>query len=229
MPDAIKAVGYIRVSTEDQAHEGVSLANQKARIQAYAAFKGYELLDVLEDAGLSGKTLKRPGAQAVLRLAQSRAIDAVIVLKLDRMFRSTIDALETTRSFDKWGTSFHSIQETIDTESATGKFFFTLMAALAEMERDVISERTRAALKHKRRNGEKTGGDVPFGFQTANGALLEDRAEQKVIRLIARLKDRGHSLRAIGGELQRRGHRTKSGKTTWNPKTVAAILGRAEA
>ena len=117
--------------------------------------------------------------------------------------------------------------QTIDTKSAMGKFFFTLMAALAEMERDLISERTKAALQHKRANGEKTGGDVPFGYQADNGTLKKDRREQRIIALIKKLKAQGNSLREIGRELERRHYKTKTGKTTWNPKTVAAIHERA--
>lgn len=223
----MKAIGYIRVSTEDQAKEGVSLENQRNKIQAYAELKNLELVDVVEDAGISAKDLNRPGVQKVLRLAQSKAIDAVIVFKLDRMFRSTVDALATTKSFHKWGVAFHSIQETLDTESAMGKFFFTLTAAIAEMERQIVSERTKSALQYKRANGEKTGGDVPFGYQADNGTLTPDRQEQRIIRLIRKLKDAGHSLRAIGAELRRRGYKSKTGKTTWNPKTIAQILKRA--
>ena len=70
----------------------------------------------------------------------------MVVYKLDRIFRSTVYALETTKMFDKWGVFFHSIKETLDTQSAMGWFFFTLTAALAEMERRIIGERTKAAL-----------------------------------------------------------------------------------
>ena len=223
----MKAIGYIRVSTEDQAKEGVSLDAQRRKIEAYAEFKDIELVEVIEDAGISAKNLNRPGVQKVLRLAKTGKTEAVIVFKLDRMFRSTIDALDTTKQFKKWGIAFHSIHETIDTKSAMGKFFFTLMAALAEMERDLISERTKAALQHKRANGEKTGGDVPFGYQADNGTLKKDRREQRIIALIQKLKAQGNSLREIGRELQRRRYKTKTGKTTWNPKTVAEILKRA--
>lgn len=223
----MKAIGYIRVSTEDQAREGVSLKNQRAKIQAYAQLKDLDLLDIIEDAAISAKNLNRPGAQEVLRLAKAGAIDAVIVFKLDRMFRSTVDALETTRHFDKWGIAFHSINENLDTKSAMGKFFFTLTAAIAEMERGIVSERTKAALQHKRSIGEKTGGDVPFGYQANNGNLTEDRQEQRIIKLINKLKAAGNSLRQIGYELRKRGYKSKTGKTTWNPKTIAQILRRA--
>jgi site-specific DNA recombinase len=223
----MKAVGYIRVSTEDQ-KEGVSLDNQRAKINAYASLKDLQLIGIIEDAGISAKNLNRPGVQEVLKMARKKKVEAVIVYKLDRMFRSTIDALETTKRFDNWSVAFHSIQETLDTQSAMGRFFFTLTAALAEMERGIIGERTKAALKHKRLNGEKTGGDIPFGYclDIDGQSLMEDPKEQEVIRLIKEWKENGCSLRSIGEELQRRGHLTKTGKIKWHPQSIARILKR---
>ena len=221
------AIGYVRVSTEDQAKEGVSLDNQKSKIEAYCQLKDLELSEIVEDAGISAKNLKRPGVQKVLRMARKKKVDAIVVYKLDRIFRSTVDALETTKMFDKWGVSFHSIEETLDTQSAMGRFFFTLTAALAEMERRIIGERTKAALSHKRSCNEKTGGDVPYGYDlTPAGLLIKNPTEQKVIRLIRRLNKRGYSLRGICSELDKEGHKTKRGNTRWHPQTVSSILKR---
>jgi site-specific DNA recombinase len=224
----MQAIGYIRVSTEDQAKEGISLDNQRAKIKAYCQLKDLDLVDIIEDAGISAKNLNRPGAQRVISLSRNKKVDAVVVYKLDRMFRSTVDALETTKKFDKWDISFHSIVETLDTQSAMGRFFFTLTAALAEMERGIIGERTRATLQHKKAKGEKTGGDVPFGYDVDNtGHLVKNEVEQKAVRLIHRLRLKGYSLRAVCRELEKEGHRTKRGNRTWHPQTVSQILKAA--
>jgi site-specific DNA recombinase len=221
------AIGYVRVSTEDQVKEGVSLDNQKAKIMTYCQLKDLELREVIEDAGISAKNLRRPGVQKVLKLARRREVDAVVVYKLDRIFRSTVDALETTKAFDKWGVSFHSIEETLDTRSAMGRFFFTLTAALAEMERRLIGERTKAALSHKRSKSEKTGGDIPFGYDlTPAGILMKNETEQSVIRLISRLDRDGYSLRGICRVLEKEGHLTKRGNPIWQPSTISKILNR---
>ena len=220
------AVGYVRVSTEDQAKEGVSLDNQKSKIRAYCQLKDLELREVIEDAGISAKNLRRPGVQKVLRLARKKEIDAIVVYKLDRIFRSTVDALETTKAFDKWGVSFHSIEETLDTRSAMGRFFFTLTAALAEMERRLIGERTKAALAHKKSKNEKTGGDLPFGYDLAHGLLVKNDDEQRVIRVIKKLHGQGVSLRRICAELEREGYKTKRGNAVWHPETIAHIIRR---
>jgi len=223
----MKAVGYIRVSTEDQ-KEGISVDNQRAKINAHASVKDLQLIGIIEDAGISAKNLNRPGGQEVLKMTRKKEVEAVIVYKLDRMFRSTIDALETTKQFDRWGVAFHSINETIDTQSAMGRFFFTLTAALAEMERGIIGERTKAALKHKRLNGKKTGGDIPFGYYLhADGqTLMEDHKEQQVISLIKELRHEACSLKAICQELKHRGLPTKTGKENWHPQSVSRILKR---
>jgi site-specific DNA recombinase len=221
------AISYVRVSTEDQAKEGVSLDNQRAKIEAYCQLKDLDLSEIVEDAGISAKNLRRVGVQKVLKLARKREVDAVVVYKLDRIFRSRVDALETTKAFDKWGVSFHSIEETLDTRSAMGRFFFTLTAALAEMERRLIGERTKAALAHKRSKSEKTGGDVPYGYDlTPAGILIKNETEQEVIRFIRRLNRDGYSLRRICRELEREGHLTKNRSEIWQPSTIWKILRR---
>ena len=167
----MKAIGYIRVSTEEQATQGISLDAQRAKIEAYARVKDLSLVGIVEDAGKSAKDLKRPGVQEVLEKARKRQIDAVIIVKLDRMFRSTVDALNTAKDFDRRGVALHSISESLDTQSAMGKFFFTLTAALAEMERGLVGERTKAALARKKEKGEVYG-EIPYGFAAVDGVLI---------------------------------------------------------
>ncbi len=222
-----RAIGYCRVSTDDQVREGVSLDNQREKIRAYILLKDLQLVEIIEDAGLSAKNLRRPGMQRVLDLARKKEIDAVVVYKLDRMFRSTIDALEVTRGLDKQGIEFHSLQESLDTSSAMGRFFFTLTAALAEMERGITAERTTQALRHLKAQGRKTGGDIPFGFAgvDAEGKLIEDSEEQRVIGVVRGLRASGLSLREISRELHAMGYTTRRGMP-FHPQTIARILGR---
>jgi site-specific DNA recombinase len=199
----MNTVGYIRVSTTEQCTDGVSLDNQKAKIVAYCTLKDLTLIEIIEDAGISAKNLhKRPGAQKMLALARKKQVDAIVVYKLDRMFRSTIDALETTKMLERQGVSFHSIEENLDTRSAMGLFFYTLLAALAELERKIIGEKTESALAHKRSKNKKTGGDVPYGYDLAPARLLiKNDAERKIIRLIRHLHRQGISLRGTCREL----------------------------
>jgi site-specific DNA recombinase len=108
-----------------------------------------------------------------------------------------------------------------------GRFFFTVTAALAEMERRLIGERTKAALAHKRSRNEKTGGDIPLGYDlTPEGILIKNDEEQGVIQTIKRLHGQRLSLRCICSELEREGHKTKRGKEVWHPETIAHIIRR---
>jgi len=218
-----KAVGYVGVSTEEQAREGVSLENQEAKIKAYCELNDFELLEIFTDAGLSAKNLNRPGINKILHLARNKEIGAIVVYKLDRAFRSTIDALEVTSELDKCGVGFHSINERLDTKSPLGRFFFTLIAGIAEMERGIIGERTSDALKWKIENGEHVG-HIPFGYKIEGSELIPFLPEQEVIKLAKELRGRGYTLQAIGEKFKTRGIRTKRGKNQWYPTTIKNIL-----
>jgi site-specific DNA recombinase len=196
----MKAIGYARVSTEEQAREGVSLDNQEAKIRAYAEVHDLELIDVVRDEGISGKTLNRPGIARVLGMAKDRKVDAIIVYKLDRLSRKTLDTLNTVEMLEASGVAFHSISERIDTKSASGKFFLTIISALAQMERDLISERTVDALSYKRQNGEWMG-RIPYGYKVEDNHLVEDAPAMLVIQKAKRMKAQGKTIRDISGTL----------------------------
>ena len=120
-----KAIGYTRVSTSEQAIEGVSLDNQKAKIQSYCEFNDLELVEIIVDAGKSGKDLKREGIQALIGRIRDKSVDAVVVYKLDRLSRKVIDTITLIEAFEKSGITFHSLNEKIDTGTAMGGFFST--------------------------------------------------------------------------------------------------------
>jgi DNA invertase Pin-like site-specific DNA recombinase len=131
----IKAIGYIRVSTDEQAREGISLENQRAKIEAYCQLNDLELVEILEDAGKSGKDLNREGMQALMDRIRARSVDAVIVYKLDRLSRRVRDTLSLMDLIEKRSVAFHSITEKIDTKTAMGKFFLNIMASMNQWER----------------------------------------------------------------------------------------------
>jgi site-specific DNA recombinase len=145
-----QAVGYARVSTEEQVREGVSLEAQRARIESWAQANDTILIGSYEDAGVSGsKSENREGLQQAIGLAcDRRAI--IVVCSLSRFSRSTKDTLALTERLEKAGADLVSLSERIDTTSAAGKMVFRMLAVLNEFERDQISERTAAALHHKR-------------------------------------------------------------------------------
>lgn len=222
-----RVIAYTRVSTLEQANEGISLAAQKKRLEAHCVAKGWELVKVVVDAGVSAKNLNRDGAREILELVRRRECDVVVVVKLDRMFRNATDALNTTNEFRRYGVDFASLTEDFDTSTAAGKMFFSLIATFAEFERNLIGDRTREALASKRADGFRVG-EVPLGYEAdADGLLLPIEEEQQVIATILDLREQGFGYLRIAKQLNREGVPAKKGGK-WYPKTVRGVLQRQE-
>ncbi len=199
----MRVVGYTRVSTVEQVRGGVSLEMQKAKIDLYTRLEPeMNLIEVISDPGLSGSSIQgRPGIQRVLELVRTKQIAGVVVFKLDRLSRSTIDMLEMAKFMDRHKVSLHSISEKLDTASAVGKFFFTLLSALAEMERQVTRERILTAFSHKRERGEPLNGNPEYGYEIISNKVVPSLEEQKIIRRIHKLRSRGLTLDSIAETL----------------------------
>lgn len=232
-----RALAYLRVSTARQAGEGESLDVQRSRLTAYAELHGLALLEVYVDAGISGKRMDtRPQLQEALQRLRAGDAEALLVCKLDRLTRSVRDAVDLMERSGREGWSLHSIGEHLDTGSAMGRFVVSLMASLAQLERERTGERVAEVWSHLRAHGRKTSGSVPFGFASDSaGNLLPMPEEQAVLAVIRTLKDEGMGNEAVARELNGRGYVTKGGKT-WegvqvhralrNAKRFAAALAR---
>lgn len=216
------ATAYIRVSTIDQANEGVSLEAQEAKIKAWCELNDYELGDIFIDAGISGKkTTNRPELQKAL--ASCAKGGALIVYSLSRLARSTKDTLDIADQLQSQNVDLVSLSERIDTTTAAGKMVFRMLAVLAEFERDQISERTTAAMQHKRSKCQLVGA-VPYGSTLANDGiqLVANDEEQEVIQIVKRLRASGLSMKKIADKLTAMGHKPR-GKA-WYASTVSNIL-----
>jgi site-specific DNA recombinase len=223
----MKAIGYVRVSTEKQADFGVSLEAQAEKVRAMAVVQGAELVDVIVDAGESAKSLNRPGMTRLLVLVDSGAVQTVIIAKLDRLTRSVKDLAELLERFTRRGVSLVSVAESLDTGTAAGRLVLNIMVSVSQWEREAIGERTRDAMHHKRANGERVG-TVPFGYRAAaDGLHLEtDPAEQGILFRVRELKAAGRTTRQIADELNRQGFTTRRG-TAWRFQYVAEALRAA--
>jgi site-specific DNA recombinase len=223
----MKAIGYVRVSTEKQADFGVSLEAQTGRIRAMAVVQGADLLDVLVDAGESAKSLHRPGMARLLALVDAGAVDTVIIAKLDRLTRSVADLAELLKRFERRGVSLVSVADALDTGSAAGRLVLNIMVSVSQWEREAIGERTRDAMRHKKAKGERVG-TVPFGARlAADGMTLEaDAPEQRLLACIRALKADGLTIRQIAAALNREGFTTRRG-TAWRFQYVAHALRSA--
>src|SRR5262249_16169785 len=155
MLDLMRSIGYVRVSTDRQAEQGISLEAQEAKIRAMATVQGAELTEVIVDGGESAKSLNRPGLQRLLGLVSTNKLDAVIVAKLDRLTRSVKDLCSLLELFEKRKVALISVAESLDTGSAAGRLVITIMGAVSQWEREAIGERTRDALRHKRSQGRR--------------------------------------------------------------------------
>lgn len=222
-----QAFGYVRVSTIGQAVEGVSLDAQREAVTRQAEAAGLELVGIEADEGISGKRADtRPGLQRAIEQACNCG-GVLVVYSLSRLARSTRDTLAIAEQLEQAGADLVSVSEKIDTTGACGRMVFRMLAVLAEFERDVIAERTTAALRFKRAGGFKTGGAVPYGFDSISDGgklrLVENTTEQAVISTMIELHQAGRSLRTIGAELAAKGIAPRTGKT-WHAKVIAGIL-----
>jgi site-specific DNA recombinase len=224
-----RAVGYVRVSTLEQASEGVSIDAQTEKIRTYCSLRDMDLVDMVKDLGVSGgKPLsKRPGGMKVLEMVRSKEVNAVVAVKLDRAFRDAVDCLTVTKEWDKADVAFHVIDlggTSVDTKSAAGRFMLTVLAGAAEMERNLVRERTTAAMSYKKRNGQRVG-NIPFGFKVMkDGVNLKPiKAELKTVNLIYTMRKEGMSRCAIARKLNETKVRTKN-RGRWHHTTVDSIL-----
>lgn len=223
------AVGYIRVSTNRQAQEGESLEVQKTRIEAYCTLNNLDLVKIVQEPeAISGGTPldTRPGGAEVLRMLDAGEASHVVALKLDRLFRSSMDCAAHCAAWSKAGVALHLVDmggESLNSTGAVGRMFMTVLAGFAEFERGLISERTEAALRQKRESGRVYSGVIPFGFTRKNDTLTPNAEEQKAIATMARMHKAGKSFAKIAATLNKKEIPTRTG-AIWYASTVNNIL-----
>lgn len=227
----MRAYGYIRVSSVDQI-KGTSLDEQKRQIEAYASLKAINLLGVIIDPAIKGEVPihLRPQGRLLVEAIDNGSIDTVIICKLDRAFRSASDCLTMVEAWEKKNISLHILNisgQTVDTSSPMGKFFITMMAGAAELEKNLIKERCSNGREARKLEGKVIGG-LPYGYtlDLDGKTLIENPVEQEALQLIHHLKDQERSLREIASELNARGYQAKKGGL-WTYGQVQSVLRRA--
>jgi putative DNA-invertase from lambdoid prophage Rac len=229
-PAAQRVYGYCRVSTDRQADSGISLDEQQRKIEARCAENGWHLEHVYVDAGVSGGTplAKRP--EGAKLLAALRPNDVIISARMDRCFRSAFDALATIEGFKRRKISLWLLDLGGDVSgNGISELIMTVLAAVSQFERSLVSERVKDAKRNLRRGNKHQGGKRPFGYQfgEANGhgrarELVPDEAEQAAIADILAMREVGRTLMDIRDTL--RGH-----GFAISHQSVANILARREA
>lgn len=230
--DERKAVGYVRVSTDEQKKSGLSMEYQEERIKAFAVADGVELELIYKDGGYSGGSLKRPGVKEVLERVERGEIKCVYILKLDRLTRSLDDLLYILRLFEDKESALTSLSEKIDTSTAMGKLMVHIIGVIAEWERGAIAERIRAAFSVKRSRDEKLGGIVPYGFRSVGDGkvekkrLVKDAKEHPVLSGILEARSEGRGYADIAAGLNQMGVKPRNG-VMWYASTIRSICVRA--
>jgi site-specific DNA recombinase len=222
----MRVVGYTRCSSAEQAAEGLSLETQRRIIATWCEMASAHLVEFVDDAGISGSRMlaDRPGGQRIAALldAQRPNVDAVVIVRLDRLGRDAAETLAYLSRFTSGGVGLVSITDRVELSSPQGRAMAQVSAAFAELERALIGQRTSEALRVLRGQGRPYG-PIPFGFSVVDDQLVPNETEQRVISQILRQRKRGHSYQRVADTLNSAGVPAKRGGK-WHAMTVRSVM-----
>ena len=220
--DCVRAALYARVSTEDQAREGFSLDAQVKRMEAYCRVRGWEVAGVYRDEGQSGRSASRPEYSRMM--AESGSWDVLLVLKMDRIHRNSVNFALMMDELRSKGKEFSSMQDKFDTTTAMGRFVMDIMQRIAQLESEQIGERVKLGMTFKAKGGDgHLGSGHPYGYRYEDGELLVVEEEASVVRSIYDMRVRGSTLKDIADFLNSGGIPSKKGGR-WSPQSVSNVL-----
>jgi DNA invertase Pin-like site-specific DNA recombinase len=207
----VQVIAYVRVSSDEQADSRAGLEAQRSAIQAECKRRGWQILEVIEDAGYSAKDLKRPGVRAALEQLERKRADGLVVAKLDRLSRSMLDFTAVMSKAQKEGWALVALDCAVDTTTPAGEAMAHVLATFAQFERRLIGQRTKEALAVKKKQGVRLGRPTSISPQLA--------------RRIRSMRTRGLTLQEISDRLNREGVPTPRGGAVWRPTSLRAVLG----
>ncbi|MFV0572199.1 MAG: recombinase family protein [Xanthomarina gelatinilytica] len=220
---------FIRVSTLDQVNNTDSVETHIERGKLYAQSREWQVVEIYNLAGVSGKsTIKHQQTRKMFDDIRSGKIEGVIISSLSRLARNTSELLEYSKFFEEHNASLISINESLDTSTSGGKFFYTLLSALSTYEREITYERQIASLNYRRKQGKFTGGMVSYGYKIVDAEVVINEEEAPVRRLIYDLFLEHQRMSSVAKELNDRGYVTRKGKS-WSDTTVRRLLKNTDA
>ena len=227
----MRAIGYTRVSTTEQATEGMSLDAQESRIRAWCEAQGAELAEIIRDEGVSGTKLlgERAGGQKVAQLLESRrpSADAVVVVRMDRLGRDAAEQISLLKRFRSGKVGLVAIAQQIDLATPHGRAMAQIGAVFNELERALIAERTTEALSELR-SQRRAWNHAPFGWDAIDGQLQENEGEQSTLKRMTDLRESGLGYLKIARTLNEEDRQTKRGGQ-WQAASVRSVLRSANA
>ncbi|MCQ2085319.1 MAG: recombinase family protein [archaeon] len=214
---------YVRVSTEDQAREGYSLDAQEKRLKAYCTLRtGWEVVETYRDEGFSGRNPARPEYQRML--SELDRWDVILVLKMDRIHRNSVNFTEMMEFLYRNGKDFYSMTDKFDTTTAMGRFVMDIIQRMAQLESEQIGERVKLAMTKKAASGDgPMGSPEPYGYRYSNGELVIIEAEAEVVRRIYDYYADGLSMENIATMLNNEQIPSKKGGE-WSRQAICKIL-----
>ena len=220
---------FIRVSTLDQANNTDSVETHIERGKLYAQSREWNVVKIYNLAGVSGKsTINHKHTLEMFEDISSGKVEGIIISSLSRLARNTSELLEYSKFFEDHNASLISINESLDTSTSGGKFFYTLLSALSTYEREITYERQIASLNYRRKQGKFTGGMVSYGFTIVDAEVQINEEEAPIRRLIYDLFLEHQRMATVANELNRRGYITRKG-SKWSDSTVRRLLKNTDA
>lgn len=218
----MRAALYARVSTEDQAKEGYSLEAQIERLRSFCKARGWEIADIYVDDGYSGRDDNRPAYRRMME--ERERWDTILVMKMDRIHRNSRNFMEMMERLRSWGKEFTSMQESLDTSTAMGRFVMDIIQRIAQLESEQIAERVYIGMRQKAASGQGTlGFPAPFGYRYEDGRLVVHSPEANIVREVFRKYGEGEPIAWIAEDLNRRGVKTARGGR-WSVWSIRYML-----
>jgi site-specific DNA recombinase len=206
----------------EQAVHGVSIATQTERLASYAQALDFGACETVVDAGESGANMRRPGIGKLLERIRRGEIARVVCVKLDRISRSAADLDQLVRLCVKHDVALVSLSEHVDTSTAAGRMFISLVGVFAQFERERIGERTSEALQHLRRS-RKAYAPTPYGWKRVGDSLVREDREQRALKRMRAMRNGGVSLSAIARDLNARNIPPRRA-SAWDHSAVRSVL-----